>query len=210
MAGVAFVLLVLSSWFVAASESESSDQTAQFIARDLANRADVIETGIALATLAAIAGFWFVGSLHLRLTAGGPSTAAWFAFGGGVAMVTLILAGSAISSAALVGSLAGDPQVAKTLWVLDEGFRVWLGAPLIVFMLGVSIVSINRGDPPRWLGWSGVAATVVAVVNSVLDRRVTLALLVFLWVLALAVTMTIRPQPRQEPTPENLIATPRD
>jgi hypothetical protein len=220
MAGVAFVLLVIASWFVAASELEDSDQTAQAIARDLASRVDVIETGIALATLAAIAGFWFVGSLHLRLTAGGPSTAAWSAFGGGVAMVTLILggvamvtlilAGSAISSAALVGSLAGDPQVAKTLWVLDEGFRVWLGAPLIVFMLGVSIVSINRGDPPRWLGWSGVAATVVAVVNSVLDRRVTLALLVFLWVFALAVTMTIRPQPRQEPTPKNLIATPRD
>ena len=35
MAGIAFVLLVLASWFVAASELESSDQTAQVIARDL-------------------------------------------------------------------------------------------------------------------------------------------------------------------------------
>jgi hypothetical protein len=210
MAGIAFVLLISASWFVAASEFEDSDQTAHAIARDLANRVDVIETGVALATLAAIAGFWFVGSLHLRLTAGGPSTAAWAAFGGGVAMVTLILAGSAISSAALVGSLAGDPQVAKTLWVLEEGFRVWFGAPLIVFMLGVSIVSINRGDPPRWLGWSGVVATVVAVVNSVLDPRVTLALLVFLWVLALAVTMTIRPQPRLEPERVDFVAEPGD
>jgi hypothetical protein len=42
-------------------------------------------------SLTAIAGFWFVGSLHLRLTARGPSTAAWAAFGGGVAMVTLLL-----------------------------------------------------------------------------------------------------------------------
>ena len=75
-----------------------------------------------------------------------------------------------------------------------------------MFMVGVYRLVCMVG----WLGWSGVAATVVAVVNSVLDRRVTLALLVFLWVLALAVTMTIRPQPRQEPTPENLIATPRD
>jgi hypothetical protein len=210
MAGIAFVLLIIASWFVAASEFEDSDHSAQAIARDLANRVDVIETGVALATLAAIAGFWFVGSLHLRLTAGGPSTAAWAAFGGGVAMVTLILAGSAISSAALVGSLTGDPQVAKTLWVLEEGFRVWFGAPLIVFMLGVSIVSINRGDPPRWLGWSGVVATVVAVVNSVLDPRVTLALLVFLWVLALAVTMTIRPQPRLEPERVDFVAEPGD
>jgi hypothetical protein len=210
MAGIAFVTLIFASWVTAASDKfEGIDHSAEAIARDLANR-DGLEMSIALAGLAAIAGFWFVGSLHLRLTAGGPSTAAWAAFGGGVAMVTLILAGSAISSAALVGSLAGDPQVAKTLWVLEEGFRVWFGAPLIVFMLGVSIVSINRGDPPRWLGWSGVVATVVAVVNSVLDPRVTLALLVFLWVLALAVTMTIRPQPRLEPERVDFVAEPGD
>ncbi len=146
-------------------------------------------------SLTAIAGFWFVGSLHLRLTARGPATAAWAAFGGGVAMVTLLLAGSAIRSAAVVGSLAGDPQVAKTLWVLEQGFSVWFGAPLIVFMLGVSIVSIKQGDPPRWLGWSGLVATVVLAVNSVLATA-SLAILVFIWVLVLTVTMTIRPEPR--------------
>jgi hypothetical protein len=111
-------------------------------------------------------------------------------------MVTLFLAGSAITSAAVtVDSLAGDPQVAKTLWLLEQGFSGVIGPALIVFMLGVSIASINRGDPPRWLGWSGVVAAVVLVVNSVLGTA-SLAILVFLWVLALAVTMTIRPQPR--------------
>jgi hypothetical protein len=82
------------------------------------------------------------------------------AFGGGVAMVTLLLAGSAIRSAAVVGSLAGDPQVAKTLRVLEEGFSVWFGAPLIVFMLGAdahghddhsSRASIaTRSGDPNW------------------------------------------------------------
>jgi hypothetical protein len=114
-------------------------------------------------------------------------------------MVTLFLAGSAIASAAVtVGSLASDPQVAKTLWLLQEGFSDVIGAPLIVFMLGVSIVSINRGDPPRWLGWLGLVATVVLVVNSALETA-SLAILVFVWVLTLAVTTTIRPQPRKEP-----------
>ena len=82
-------------------------------------------------------------------------------------MVTLFLAGSAIRSATItVGSLASDPQVAKTLWLLEEGFSDVIGPTLIVFMLGISIVSIDRGDPPRLLGWSGVMATVVLVVNS--------------------------------------------
>jgi hypothetical protein len=66
-----------------------------------------------------------------------------------------------------------------------------------VFMLGVSISSMTRGDPPRWLGYSGVVASVVLVVNSV-KGSFNLAVLVLLWVLALAIYMTIRPQPRQE------------
>ena len=208
MAGIAFVSLIIASWVVDQTGFEDADQTAEVIVRDLANRVGGIETSIALVGLAAIAGFWFVGSLHLRLTARGPSAAAWAAFGGGVAMVTLFLAGSAIRSATItVGSLAGDPQVAKTLWLLEEGFSDVIGPTLIVFMLGVSIVSIGRGDPPRWLGWSGVVATVVLVVNSALGTA-SLAILVFLWVLSLAVTMTIRPQPRLETTLVDFVATP--
>jgi len=152
LAGIAFVLLIIASWFADTTSFEDSDQTAQVIARDLANRVEGLEMSIALVGLATIAGFWFVGSVHLRLTAHGPSTAAWAAFGGGVAMVTLFLAGSAIASASLVGSLAGDPQVAKTLWVLQEGFSGVAAASLLVFMLGVSIVSIKQKDPPRWFG----------------------------------------------------------
>ena len=150
MAGIAFVSLIIASWVVDQTGFESADQTAEVIVRDLANRVGGIETSIALVGLAAIAGFWFVGSLHLRLTARGPSAAALAAFGGGVAMVTLFLAGSAIRSATItVGSLASDPQVAKTLWLLEEGFSDVIGPTLIVFMLGISIVSIDRGDPPR-------------------------------------------------------------
>jgi hypothetical protein len=198
MAGIAFVLLIIASWIVDTTGFEDSDQTAGVIARDLANRVGGLETSIGLVGLAAVAGFWFVGSLHMRLTARGPSAAAWAAFGGGVAMVTLLLAGSAIASASLVGSLVGDPQVAKTLWVLQEGFSDVVGVPLIVFMLGVSIVSIKHGDPPRWLGWSGLVATVVFIANGVLLGLASLALLTFVWLLALAVTMTMRPQRRAD------------
>ena len=197
VAGIAFVTLIFASWVTAASDAfEGIDQSAEAIARDLANRS--LEASITLAALAAVAGFWFVGSLHLRLTAHGPSAAAWAAFGGGLAMVTLFLAGSAITSAAVsVASLSSDPQVAKTLWLLEHGFSNVIGPALIVFILGVSISSMNRGDPPRWLGYSGIVASVVLVVNTVVGSF-NLALLVLLWVLALAINMTIRPQPRAD------------
>jgi hypothetical protein len=88
-----------------------------------------------------------------------------------MAMVTLFLAGSAIASAAVVGALAGDPQTAKTLWVLEKGFSDVIGSTLIVFMLGVSIVSITQGDPPRWLGWAGQASSQQSRWQRILCRR---------------------------------------
>jgi hypothetical protein len=84
LAGIAFVLLIVASWFADTTGFKDSDQTAGVITRDLANRVGGLETSIGLVGLAAVAGFWFVGSLHLRLTGQGPSTAAWAAFGGGV------------------------------------------------------------------------------------------------------------------------------
>lgn len=201
IAGIVFVVLTVVSWIVDQTEFDDADQTAGVIVRDLVNRVDGIEASILLVALASMAGFWFLASTHLRLTAGRPEFASWAAFGGGLAMVTLLLAGSAIKSAAVVGSLSNDPQVAKTLWVLEEGFSDASGPAMIVFMLGVSIVSINRGDPPRWLGWSGIGAAILLVVNSALEMA-SLAVLSLLWVLVLAVTFTMRSTPSiEEHTP---------
>ena len=113
-------------------------------------------------------------------------------------MVTVVLAGSAITGAAItVDSLMADPQAAQTLWLLEQSFfDVLIAPPLIVFTLGVSILSIKHGDPPRWLGWSGIAVIVGLIVNYPFALG-SLAALGFFWVLALAVTVTIRSQPQQ-------------
>jgi hypothetical protein len=108
--------------------------------------------------------------------------------------MTFWLAESAVIGAAVsVPSLNADPQVAKALWLLELSFIDVIGPALIVFMLGVSIVSIDRGDPPRWLGWSGVVVAAGLAVNTALLLG-SLAVLGLFWVLALAVTMAVHPQ----------------
>ena len=194
-AGIAFVSLVIASTFFGGSSFSGYDNSAAAVVGDLAKRHEGLETSVALVGLAVIAGFWFVGSVHTRLTARGSSTAAWAALGGGIGTMTFFLAGSAITGAAVsVPSLAGDPQVAKALWLLELSFIDVISPALIVFILGVSVVSIRGRDLPRWLGWSGVVGAVGLTVNTALKMG-SLAVLGLFWVLALAITMTVRPQP---------------
>jgi hypothetical protein len=81
--------------------------------------------------------------------------------------------------------------------LLEQSFiDVLIGPPLIVFTLGVSVLAIKHGDPPRWLGWSGIVVSVGSVVNTALSLG-SLAILGFIWVLALAVVVTVRPTPAE-------------
>lgn len=194
--GIAFVGLFLASFYFGADSFSGPDQSAEAIAAELTRRVDGLRTSVALVALASVAGYWFIALLHRRLARREASAAAWAAFGGGLATVTVILGGAAIKGASVtVDSLGRDPQVAKTLWLLEHGFfDVLIGPPLVVFTSGVSIVSLQRGDPPRWVGWSGIAVTAGLVANIALGLG-SLSVLGFFWVLALAVALTVRGDP---------------
>ncbi|NNC74922.1 MAG: hypothetical protein HKN93_05350, partial [Acidimicrobiia bacterium] len=147
---------------------------------------------------ASVAGLFFVGGLHQRLAGQVSSAGAWAALAGGIGTVIAVLAGSAImEAAATVDSLAGDPQVAKALWLLEHGFfNALVGPPLIVFTLGISTVAIKHGDPPRWVGWMGVVSAAGLTLNIALGLG-SLAVVGFVWVLVLAIVVTIS-SPREQ------------
>ena len=98
VAGVAFVSLFLASGFSGGSSFSGYDNSAAAVAGDLAKRHEGLETSVALVGLAVIAGLWFVGAVHMRVTSRGSSAAAWAALAGGIATMTFFLAGSAITT----------------------------------------------------------------------------------------------------------------
>lgn len=137
VAGMAFVVLFLASAFFGGSDLGGPDQPAEVIARDLSeNRLDGLRISAALIGLSAIAGYWFVGGLCRRLSARSSSGAVWVVLAGGIAMVTMVLATSAFAQAAIVvDTLANDPQVAKTLWLIEHGSWAMIGPPQTAFIL---------------------------------------------------------------------------
>jgi hypothetical protein len=193
--GSAFVLLFLLATFAGGSELGGPDAPAGVIARDMTDRISGLPLNAALVGLSAVAGYLFIGGLHRTLSERSRSSAVWSALVGGVAMVTMVLATSTSAQAAiLVDSLASDPQVAKTLWLLEHGSWALIGPPQMAFILGVSIVAIQEGYPSRWIGHTGLLVTVGLAANLVLGLG-GLAGLGLLWVLALGLVMLFQPLP---------------
>ena len=197
-AGVAFVVLFLASPFFGGSSFPGPDQTGEAIARDLAdNRYGGLGINVVLVGLASVAGFWFVSAVHQRLNKTSSSTAGWAALAGGVATMTLVLIGSGILRAAItVESLVGDPQVAKTLWLLEHGFfDALIAPPLVAFILGVSVHTMQHRSLPRWVGWTGLVMAAALTVNILLGFGGLAAAGGFIWMLAVAIYITVRPTP---------------
>jgi hypothetical protein len=193
-AGVAFVALFMTSVFFGGSDLGGPDQSSEVIAQDLFdNRYGGLRPNIALVGLASFAGIWFVADVHRRLLSISRSAASWAALGGGLMTVVFILATSLFLEAAITAeSLVEDPQVAKTLWLLEHASWALLGPPLAAFAFGVSIVSLGHGTPPRWIGLSGLVLVAALALNLLLGLG-GLAVVGLLWVLGLAAANTIRP-----------------
>lgn len=200
VAGVAFVVLFFASTFVGGSDLGGPDQPAGTIARDFSeNRLDGLRTSAALVGMSAIAGYCFVGGVCRRLSTS-SSSALWIAFGGGVAMVTMVLATSAFAQAAIVvDSLAGDPQVAKTLWLTEHGSWALIGAPQTAFIVGVSVIAISERSLLRWYGFTGLVVAVGLVANMAWGLG-SLAGLGLLWVLGFAIILIAHPPRTADPT----------
>ena len=194
VSGFLFVVLFVASGFVGTSELSGVDQTGEAIARDLLeNRHDGLRASVMLLSLATFSGFWFIGYLHHRIAARARSPEAWTALAGGLGLVIAAMTlGVVLSAARTVDSLTNDPETAKTLWLLEQGAWTLMTPSLAAFVLGISVGAIRHGDPSRWFGWLGVPVTAVLVANMWLGMG-SPVVLGFVWVLALAIIMAIRP-----------------
>ena len=111
----------------------------------------------ALVGVAALAGYAFVAGLARGAESGSASAAPRVVFGAGIAMVTMVLATSLFAHAAvMLETLNADPQVAKTLWLIEHGSWALIAPPQIAFILGVSAVSLRESRFPRWFGLTGL------------------------------------------------------
>lgn len=202
--GVATVLAVVAAMFSAPSHAEGG--AAEFAASYASNAGGHL-TSTFLSGLASLFFIIFLGGLFsiLRRAEGGPGTLARMLLGGGLSLITLVLAGQAAYAASVM--VAGGEGVAPgvvrgidTLAFVTMQFAIF---PRVVFIGATALILLRSTVTPRWLGWAGLVVAAVNLVGaggafdyegtSTLGLFAFLSLVVFvLWVLATSIVYLAR------------------
>ena len=76
----------------------------------------------------------------------------------------MLLVSAGFTLAGSVSDYGRDPQVARTLVVLQWDWIMVVAAPLAALVGGTAVVSLRFGALPKWLGWISVVVTVLLVI----------------------------------------------
>lgn len=159
VAGVAFVVLVVISAFIAGSPPEPTDAP-RAIHEFYRDHERALKAGVFLSGLGAAAFLWFLGSLWSTLRQ--PENTrrlATIAAGGGVATIAFALVSSAITSttALRIGDLA--PPQAKFFYTLQSVVITMASFSIAALVAATSVAALRAKVFPAWLGWSGLVLT---------------------------------------------------
>jgi hypothetical protein len=167
------------------SGPESGAEIAEFY-RD--NRTPILIA----ATMHVLGGFfflWFVAALRPVLDAGGsPSWLRTAALVGGTAGGAMMLAMTGgQSTGATTDTDLLTPDTAIVFWRLAHGFFVAAEIALAVFLGALAILALRRLVLPRWLGWFGLAVTILLLIPPI--GWAALLFLFPLWLIAASVIL---------------------
>ena len=203
LAGIAFVVFTLLWAFLLATADRpsynSSDAAVSEFWSDSGNRRLLLLAALALA-LAGVALLWFLGSFRvvLRRAEGEPARLATIAFAGGVALSVLLFVKNAIEGGLALAlefeqGFTLDPDVYRALNAVFLGLLIHEGFAAAVLIGAASLLVLRTRVFPRWLGWTGVAVALLALLSWLIPGLPLVVVLA--WILVASVLMLRRPAP---------------
>jgi hypothetical protein len=218
--GIGFAILGIIGFALPGTPPKADDPSAKIGAYFADHRKEVLVGNFVLG-VAAILFLWFAGALrsYLRSAEGGEGRLSAASFGGGIAGITLLLAGAAILNMVafeFAKQAGGAPDLARAVFDASGAFFAMSALCFGVFLAAAACSGARSGSLPPWAYWTG---SVVAV----LQLLAGLALFVesgffatgggfptfvapiaaFLWIIAVSVVMMRRdgvpPVPRTAP-----------
>ncbi len=84
-------------------------------------------------------------------------------FVGGLIYVAVMAGLIALQLALATSDFSSDPQIAKTLFVLQWNYVLLFGPPVIAAAGAASVLSIRFGALPQWVGWFALAVTLTGL-----------------------------------------------
>ena len=196
VAGIAYVVLYVGAFSLGIEVGESDQEILDYYADSGHQARELIAFFVISAALLAFALFTSALRSTIAAAEGPPVTLAAIAWIGPTAYVALTLAGNAVSRAPAFAAWDTD------LFELDANSRRLLEAAgvlllasgaiaAILLVVAVSVAAVRYGILPRWLGWAGfVAAALLPLAVMFIGF-----LVLFLWVLAVGITLVVRPAP---------------
>jgi hypothetical protein len=199
-AGIAFVALWISAFALGIEVGPSDHEILEHYG-DSGARSKEIAAFFLIAAAAVLLVVFVLGLRNVIAGAErGPGALAPLAYAGGVAAAGLILAGNAVSRAAAFAATDDeftlDPNTRR---LFEDAGLLLLASGAIAAMLlvvAVSFAALRYRVLPRWLGWAGFPAA------ALLPLAVSFVgfLALFVWVLAVAVTLVLRRSPVAMPS----------
>jgi hypothetical protein len=199
VAGVAFVVLWISAFALGIEVGPSDREILEHYGDSSARSKEIVAFFlIAAAGLALVVFVLGLRSLIARAERE-PGALAPLAWAGGVASAALVLAGNSVSRAAAFAATGDeftlDPNTRR---LFEDAGLLLLASGAIAAMLlvvAVSLAALRQGVLPRWLGWAGFPAA------ALLPLAVSFVgfLVLFVWVLAVAVALLVRRSPAPAP-----------
>ncbi len=175
------------------------DASPQETARGFAEHATMVEIGTYLYVLHLPFLLVFLGGLVgvLRRAEGDSGALAISVLGAGIAMVVIASMGALISSLTpTIGQLGGDGATVKAIDAMTPLALALSAFPRAVLLGAASVVVLESGIAPRWIGWAGLVLGFVSLVSTgtlvapELFPFLALGTLLFVvWVLALTVAL---------------------
>lgn len=203
LTGVAFAVLAVVGNLLQGTPPDFVDDPQKIVAFYTDNP-NAIALGMNVALISLVFLVWFLGSLRRTLLAaeGGDGRLTAVAFGGGLIVTAMLMAGFAFNA---LGALRADedgtiaPEVAV---VLQDGSSILQGAAATMAMVALfaatAIVTIRFRALPTWLGWASVLLAVVGLIGPI---SWTLLLVFPLWVLVTSIVLYQR-----QPAPAPVVA----
>lgn len=192
LSGVVLFGLLVAALFAGASTLTTTDVTGATAIRDWGERHDQLGLRLALLEAAAFVGLVFAAVLKVRIERWGAATEALWAFAGAVLLVGLLAAhGTVVAAVLAADDLSGDPQVAKTLLLLDGAFGVGMGAAFVSIVAGLSIAAHRNRMLPRWVTMLGLATLGVFVINAAVWQTASMSILGLLWLPVASVALAL-------------------
>ncbi len=175
------------------------DASPQETARGFAEHATMVEIGTYLYVLHLPFLLLFLGGLFgvLRRAEGGSGVLSVSALGAGIAMAVIASMGAVVSSLTpTIGQLGGDAATVKAIDAMTPLALALSAFPRAVLLVATSAVLLEGRIAPRWIGWTGLALSLISLVSTgtlvapELFPFLALGTLLFVvWVLALTVAL---------------------